>query len=97
MVRFFLAEGIVADRPLEQHGLEQEETEQASAGAFLTELLLPTDPRCWQGSFCAALYLVTEPLLLQESAEVERGRADDFLEHCFPPGDCRSRVSQQVS
>jgi hypothetical protein len=41
-------------------------------------------------------FLVTAPLL-QGSSEVRRERADDFLEHCFPSGDCRSRSLRRGS
>jgi len=78
--------------------LEQQEPAQATVYDFLADLTLSPEPLRRQRRFCAAWSCVTELLLLQESSEVRRKeRADDFLEHCFPPSEWRSRISQQVS
>ena len=77
--------------------LEQKETAQASADAFLTDLVLSRETLRRRRRFCAVWSLVMESLLLLESNEMPRVHADDFPEHCFPSSDCRSRISQQVS
>ncbi len=112
VARLSLTKRTVGGASPEQHGFEhfpltggslpgvsfeQEETTQASADVFLTDLVLSRASLRRRRQFCATWSLVAEPLLQQESSEVRRERADDFVEHCFPSSGCRSRILQQVS
>ena len=78
--------------------LEQQEPAQATVYDFFADSTPFQEPLRRQRWFCAAWSCVTEPLLQPESSEVRRNeRPDDFLEHCFPSSEWRSRISQQVS
>src|SRR5688572_14554368 len=70
----------------------------ATVDDFMADLTRSPEPLRRRRRFSAAWSCVTEPLLPQESREVRRReRADDFLEHCFPSSEWRSRTSQQLS
>ena len=92
-----LANGAGAGEPPEQHGLEHLplageslaslsskpiEAPEEFEGAFLTDLMLSREPFCEPIRFCVTCFLVAKLLLLLlESSEVRRERADRLLEH----------------